>query len=115
LLSIYHNFCYRLSKAKREIGKKIANTSPGVGRYNDQSPTIKKRNPSYRMSLKTESDFEKILRKECSSRPGPGNYDPFRTSLTNISYSICGKNSKEEIHTKNLTKKMRQSIDAVNK
>ena len=67
------------------------------------------------MSLKTESEFETMLRKECENRPGPGNYDPFRTSLTNISYSICGKNSKEEIHTKNLTKKMRQSIDAVNK
>ena len=74
--------------------KDLKETSPGVGRYNDCSPQIKKRSPSYRMSLKTESDFERLLRKECQARPGPANYEPFRTSLTNISYSMCGKNDK---------------------
>jgi len=59
------------------------------------------------MSMKTESDFDRMLRKECEKRPGPSNYDPFRTSLTNISYSMCGKNEKNEIHAKNLTSKMR--------
>jgi len=67
------------------------------------------------MGMKTDSDFEKILRKECENRPGPANYTPFMTSLTNISYSMCGKNSKEEIHTKNLTNRMRDSIDAINR
>ena len=57
--------------------------------------------------MKTESDFDRMLRKECEKRPGPSNYDPFRTSLTNISYSMCGKNEKNEIHAKNLTSKMR--------
>ena len=91
--------------------------SPGVGKYNDhdQMPMIKRRSPSYRMGTKTDSEFERILKKECATRPGPANYTPFRSSLTNVSYSIGGRNSKEEIHTKHLTNKMRDSVEALNK
>ena len=42
--------------------------------------------PSYRMSQKTESFFDKKLRKE--NLPGPGRYNPYITSLSNIKYSI---------------------------
>lgn len=91
------------------------NTSPGVGKYNEEISLLRKRSPSYKMGEKTHSEFERILRRECETRPGPANYTPFRSSLTNISYSMCGKNSKEEIHNKMLTNRMRDSIDALNR
>lgn len=59
---------------------------PSPSTYNDQSPIIKRRMPSYVIGLKNESDFERNLRREM--RPGPANYNPFRTSLTNIGYTM---------------------------
>jgi hypothetical protein len=43
--------------------------------------------PSYVMGLKNETDFERKLRQQ-GMRPGPANYNPFRTSLTNIGYTM---------------------------
>lgn len=63
--------------------------------------------------MRTESDFERLLRKEKVKQPGPGKYDPFRSSLTNISYTMAGKNDKEEIKN-NMTSLMRSSIDSFN-
>ena len=59
---------------------------PGAGQYEDQSPSVKHKMPSFRMSLKTESLFDKKLRKD--NFPGPANYNPYKTSLSNIKYSI---------------------------
>jgi len=65
------------------------------------------------IGLKTETDFEKLLRKEKQNQPGPGKYDAYRSSLSNISYTMAGKNDKDEIK-QNMTQLMRSSIDSFN-
>jgi len=98
---------FRLPKAKKEAIISPLST-PGPSHYKDQSPRTKRHNPSYRISIKTESEFEKFLRKE--ERPGPASYNPFRTSISNIKYTMPCKNDRDEILSRNLTKKMRKSI-----
>jgi hypothetical protein len=53
---------YRLPKATRVEKEKFVN--PGAGYYEEQSPRIKKNSPRITIGLKTETDFEKLLRKE---------------------------------------------------
>tara|TARA_B110000285_G_C15085762_1_gene596147 strand:- start:1185 stop:1472 length:288 start_codon:yes stop_codon:yes gene_type:complete len=86
---------YRLPKATRVEKEKFVN--PGAGYYEEQSPRIKKNSPRITIGLKTETDFEKLLRKEKRKQPGPGKYDAYRSSLSNISYTMAGKNDKDEI------------------
>lgn len=105
---------FRLPKAIRGDSKDTSRYNPGSGYYEDQSPKIKKKSPEITIGLKTETEFEKLLRKEKSNQPGPANYDTFRTSLSNISYTMAGKNDKDEIK-QNMTQLMRSSIDSFNK
>lgn len=67
--------------------------------------------PSYVMGLKNETEFDRKLRKE--KRPGPSNYNPFRTSLTNIGYTMQARNDPDEILYKNLTQDMRDSVQSL--
>ncbi len=60
------------------------------------------------MSQKTETQFERHLRKEL--RPGPSTYDPFKTSLSNIRFTMSSKNEVEEIINQTMTEQMRQSL-----
>ena len=78
----------RAVKIKEALPKKF--TVPGVGQYDVLSPKIHRRVPSYHVALKTESQFDKFLRKE--KRPGPAEYDPFRSSLSKIAYTMRSKN-----------------------
>lgn len=103
---------YRLPKATRNEKEKF--NTPGAGYYEEQSPRIKKSSPRITIGLKTETDFEKLLRKEKRKQPGPGKYDAYRSSLSNISYTMGGKNDKDEIK-QNMTTLMRSSIDSFNK
>ena len=88
---------YSLPKAIKKITHEL-NSTPGVGLYNDQSPTVKRRNPAFQVGLKTETDFQKFLRKE--KRPGPANYDPFSTSLSKIGYTMGSKNDLNQSKSK---------------
>ena len=81
---------------------------PGVGHYDDQSPQVMRRKPSYRMRLKTETMLERKLRKD--RNPGPGAYDPFRTSITSIACSMGRKHDNEEVLSKRLSVVMRESL-----
>jgi hypothetical protein len=40
----------------------------------------------------------------------PGAYDSFKTSLSNVSFTMLGKNNIEDIRNRNMTIKMKESI-----
>ena len=85
-----------MPKAKKP---QIADSSlPGVGTYDDQILKVKTKMPSFKMSIRTESFFEKKLREE-QNYPGPGKYDPYKSSLSNIKYSIPKELRKQETGT----------------
>ena len=64
--------------------------------------------PAYHMRIKTEQIFDQKLRK--NQNPGPGAYNSFKTSLSNVSFTMLGKNNKEDILNKNMTIKMKKSL-----
>ena len=66
-----------------------------MGSYEDQSPRVKRKAPTYQMGEKLESKFDKALR--LYPNPSPAHYEAFRTSLSNISYTMPSKNDNAEI------------------
>ena len=81
-----------------------------MGTYEDQSPKIKRKSPQFKMGQRTSSDLEKILKTK-ASLPGPSNYQPFNTSLSNIGYTMAGQNLPK-VSTRHMTSKMRQSLES---
>jgi hypothetical protein len=79
----------------------ISMLTPGAGDYEDQSPRIKRKAPSYMMSKRTMSDIDRLMKNQ-SAQPGPGNYEPFKTTLSGISYTMASKNNNLE-SAKNMT------------
>jgi len=86
-------FLVRLPKSKKRFHLK--NGNPGVGTYEDQSPRVKRKSPTYHIGQQLESKFDKSLR--LYPNPSPAHYDAFKTSISNIKYSMPSKNDKIEI------------------
>lgn len=71
------------------------NGFPGAGRYKDQSPRVKKTAPSYRMAARKETVIEEDCRLS-KFKPGPGRYDPFKTCMSNIGYTISNSSRNQD-------------------
>ena len=63
-----------MPKAKKVID--TPNFTPGVGTYEDQSPRLSRKSPSFRMRQRTTTDIDLAL-KSSAFQPGPANYQPF--------------------------------------
>lgn len=61
--------------------------------------------PAYHMRIKTEQFFDQMVRK--NKNPGPGAYNSYKTSLSNVSFTMLGKNNKDDLKNLNMTIKMK--------
>lgn len=106
--SLITTFCkFRLPRADR--GALKTDQVPGVGTYEDRSRLIKKSSPKYKIRESLESELHRSLRKD--QKPSPASYNPFSTSISNIRYTMQSRNDKDEIFQRNLTQKMRNSLN----
>ena len=79
-------------------GVATAQENPGAGEYDDQSPRISKRAPSYRIQARRETSIQADCRLK--DQPGPGRYEPFKTSISKIGYTMSSSSRNSDLTIK---------------